>query len=328
MKYKNEKHKAVVTGCAGFVGSHLVERLLNLGYTVTGVDNFRTGKKEFMSTFLSHPDFEFHCEDLNALEKDSSLFAHADIIYHMAANADVRGGIANTGVDLQFNLLMTHRILECMRYNGVKRMCFASTAAALGEPNIFPTPEDVNIPIQTSIYGASKMSCEHFISSYSNCFGIEAYVFRFVSLLGPRYPHGHVIDFVRKLRSDPTTLEILGDGTAQKSYLHISDCVDAIELVCERLRPAKQLSVPYELYHLGYDGYIKVSESAKLIAAFMKLNPTFKFEAQQRGWIGDNPFVHLSTEKIRDLGWEPSFTIEESIEDTVLWLSKESWILQ
>lgn len=326
MSEKNQ-NKAIVTGCSGFVGSHLVERLLSNGYRVIGIDNFRTGKPAFMDDFISHPNFKFVELDLNFLEKESSLFSGIDIVYHMAANADVRGGVADTEVDLQFNLLMTHRILECMRHSGVKRLCFASTAAALGEPDVFPTPEGVAIPVQTSIYGASKMSCEHFISSYANCFGIEAYVFRFVSLLGPRYPHGHVIDFVRKLRRDAANLHVLGDGTAQKSYLHIFDCLDALELICERLRPAKNLAIPYEVFHLGFDGYIKVADSAKLIAKSMGLEPVLQFETSQRGWVGDNPFVHLSTDKIKKLGWEPQYTIEESIKDTVAWLLSETWML-
>lgn len=325
---KLNQRKAIVTGCSGFVGSHLVQRLLSIGYHVTGIDNFRTGKPAFMDDFISHPNFEFIELDLNSLEKESILFSGVDIVYHMAANADVRGGVTNTEVDLQFNLLMTHRILECMRHNGVKRLCFASTAAALGEPEVFPTPEGIATPVQTSIYGASKMSCEHFISSYANCFSIEAYVFRFVSLLGPRYPHGHVIDFVRKLRRDPTVLNVLGDGTAQKSYLHIYDCLDAVELVCERLRPAKNLVIPYEVYHLGFDGYIKVADSAKLIAKSMNLEPVLQFETSRRGWVGDNPFVHLSTDKIKKLGWEPRYTIEASIKDTVAWLLSETWMLK
>lgn len=325
---KNNNLKAVVTGCAGFVGSHLVERLLSIGYFVIGVDNFRTGKYPFMDSFISNPNFKLIDFDLNLLDADSTLLKGVDIVYHMAANADVRGGMSDTTVDLQFNLIMTHRILECMKFNGVKRLCFASTAAALGEPNVFPTPEEISTPVQTSIYGASKMSCEHFISSFANCFGIEAYVFRFVSLLGPRYPHGHVIDFVRKLCHDPTVLHILGDGTAQKSYLHINDCIDALELVCERLRPAKKLNIPYEVYHLGFDGYIRVKDSAQLISHFMDVKPIFQFETQQRGWIGDNPFVHLSTDKIKKLGWTPQYTIEQSIEDTVLWLLAEQWMLK
>lgn len=325
--HKNNKPKAIVTGCSGFVGSHLVERLLRIGYLVIGIDNFRTGKRAFMRNFISDPNFKFIELDLNFLEKKSFFFSNVDIVYHMAANADVRGGITNTEVDLQFNLIMTHRVLECMKHNGVKRLCFASTAAALGEPEVFPTPEGIAIPVQTSIYGASKMSCEHFISAYANCFGIESYVFRFVSLLGPRYPHGHVIDFVRKLSQDPTILKVLGDGTAKKSYLHIFDCLDALDLVCERIRPAKNLEIPYEVYHLGYDGYIKVADSAKLIAKSMNLRPKFQFEETSRGWVGDNPYVHLLTDKISELGWEPQYTIEQSINDTVTWLLSEPWIL-
>lgn len=320
--------RAIVTGCAGFVGSHVTQKLLELGYFVVGMDNFRTGKVEFLKDFADDKNFVFKKIDLNSCEILERHFEDVEIVYHLAANADVRGGFEDTFVDLQFNVLMTHRILECMRKQGVKRLCFASTAAALGEPDIFPTPENISVPIQTSVYGASKMSCEHFISAYSNYFGIEAYVFRFVSLLGPRYPHGHVIDFVRRLTQDPNELKILGDGSAKKSYLHITDCVRAITLVCEDLRPALNKKINFDVYNLGYDGYIQVRESAKLIAKVMDLNPKFVFENQLRGWKGDNPFVHLSIEKIRSLGWEPLFSIQESIESTVTWLLGEKWMLE
>ena len=320
--------RAIVTGCAGFVGSHITRKLLELDYAVVGIDNFRSGKVEFMKDFANNKNFSFEQLDLNSCENLERYFEGIDIVYHMAANADVRGGVENTFVDLQFNVLMTHKILECMRYHGVKRLCFASTAAALGEPDIFPTPEDISVPIQTSIYGASKMSCEHFISAYSNYFGIEAYVFRFVSLLGPHYPHGHVIDFVRRLSHDPNELRILGDGSARKSYLHITDCVRALTLICEDIRPALKNKIKYDVYNLGNDGYIQVRVSAELIANVMGLRPRFVFEKQVRGWKGDNPFVHLSIEKMKSLGWEPQFSIQESIESTVNWLLAEKWILE
>lgn len=320
--------RAIVTGCAGFVGSHVTQKLLQLGYHVTGIDNFRSGKSEFLRDFLNHENFLFKKLDLNSCKNLEDYFADAEIVYHLAANADVRGGVEDTYVDLQFNVLMTHRILECMRKQGVKRLCFASTAAALGEPKIFPTPEDISVPTQTSIYGASKMSCEHFISSYSNCFEIEAYAFRFVSLLGPRYPHGHVIDFVKRLHENPRKLKILGDGSAKKSYLHIDDCVKALVLVCEELRPALQKRIKFDVYNLGYDGYIRVRDSAKLIAREMHLDPEFEFEKQIRGWKGDNPFVHLSIEKIKNLGWEPKFNIQDSIKSTVNWLLAEPWMFK
>ena len=198
-----------------------------------------------------------------------------------------------------------------------KRFVFASTAAVIGEPDIFPSPENISIPMQTSLYGASKMSCENYISAYSNCFNIEAYVFRFVSLLGPRYPHGHVIDFVRKLQKDSSKLNILGNGEAKKSYLHIFDCIKAIELVSEIKRPAKDFERKYKVFNLGFDGYIQVKDSAILIASAMNLKPQFIYEDQKRGWIGDNLFVHLDITEITNMGWIPKFSIEESISITV-----------
>ena len=318
--------KALVTGCAGFVGSHVTEMLLGLGYRVLGVDSFRTGMQQFLDVVRLDQNFCFISSDIRDCDFDDTIFDGVDVIYHLAANADIRGGLSDTNVDLEQNVLVTHRLLELAREKKIERFIFASTAAVLGEPNVFPTPEDVAIPTQTSCYGASKMACECYVSAYANCFGIESYVFRFVSLLGPRYPHGHVIDFVKKLRTDPSTLNVLGDGTAQKSYLHISDCLSAIRLVCEDIRPARDLTIPYDVYHLGFDGYIRVSDSAQLISDAMNLSPDIVYEGQTRGWVGDNPFVHLATDKIRRLGWTPENSIEESIQDTVEWLLRNEWI--
>ena len=172
------------------------------------------------------------------------------------------------------------------------------------------------------------MAGEGLISAFANAFGVESYCFRFVSLLGPRYPHGHVFDFVKKLRSDASQLSILGDGTAEKSYLHIADCLAALMLVVEDLRPAAKKQHPFEVFNLGVSEYIRVADSAKLIAKSMGLEPTFRFGEGKRGWVGDNPFVFLDTSKIQDLGWEPRYGIKESIEETAIWLNQNDWIFE
>jgi UDP-glucose 4-epimerase len=319
--------RALVTGAAGFIGSHIVDELLKRGYEVTGFDNFSTGIMRYLEDANQNPRFNCVTGDILDFELIKTNIDGVDIVYHMAANADIRGGTKDTICDLQQNTIGTYNVLESMRLSETaRRICFASSAAALGEPDIFPTPENLANPIQTSLYGASKMAGEGLISAYCNAFNIEGYCFRFVSLLGPRYPHGHVFDFVKKLNEDSKKLNILGDGTAEKSYLHIDDCISALMLVCEELRPARKLSNSFEVYHLGMEEYIRVSESAKLIAEELGLQPEFIFGQGRRGWVGDNPFVFLDVSKIKKLGWSSTKTIRYSIKETANWLNDNKWI--
>lgn len=321
--------KALVTGAAGFIGSSLVDKLLQLGWNVDGVDNLSTGNLSFLKSASKNKMFNYI--NLDLLSGDYGLLSSDyDYVFHFAANADIRGGHADTKIDLEQNILVTHNILEfikkiCTHKNVV--LAFASTAAVLGEPKIFPTPENVSIPFQTSLYGASKISCESLISAYSNMFGLEAYAFRFVSILGPRYTHGHVFDFVKKLTVDPKNLYVLGNGQAEKSYLHVEDCISGVLRVTVERRPAKRFEHKFDVFNLGLDETIKVEDSARWIADCMNLSPAFHFESQLRGWIGDNKFVHLSTEKIRKIGWDPSFTLKSSIKSTVDYLTQNPHIL-
>ena len=323
--------KTLVTGCAGFVGSTLTDVLLSLGHEVIGVDNFTTGLPDFIDTARKNPRFEFF--DIDLLTGDLTGLAKAcssaKIIFHLAANADIRGGTQNTAVDINQNILVTHRLLDmAQKSKSVDRFLFASTAAALGEPAIFPTPEDIAIPKQTSLYGASKLAGEGMLSAYANAFGIEGYAFRFVSVLGARYSHGHVYDFVKKLRRDPHTLEVLGDGTATKSYLNVQDCVNAILTVGLDKRPAQSMDHKFDVYNVGINDTIAVAQSAKLIAQRMRLTPRFVFGQTKRGWVGDNHFVHLNTGKLEKLGWSANWGIQESISQTVDWLQSNPWIFE
>jgi len=319
--------KCLVTGAAGFIGSSLVDRLLKSGHEVIGVDNFSTGISEFLVDARKSPNFQFYELDLlsqrNLLEK---IIVGVEAVFHFAANADIRGGLADSRKDLEQNTLVTFNVLECMRKCGIKRIIFASTAAVLGEPDIFPTPENCIIPKQTSLYGASKMACECLISAYCEGYEFEGYVFRFVSLLGPRYPHGHVFDFVKKLLSDPNRLEILGDGQQRKSYLHIDDCISAVLLISEEKRTALLSRSRFEVYHLGFPDYCHVYESANWICSELDLKPKFEFQGGDRGWIGDNPFVFLDVGKAIDVGWKPKYKIEQSVRETARWLIDNSWI--
>lgn len=213
--------------------------------------------------------------------------------------------------------------MEAIRTNSVKTILFASSAAALGEPSVFPTPETCPTPIQTSLYGASKMACEGLISAYCEGFGLEGYIFRFVSLLGPRYPHGHVIDFFKRLQTDPSKLEILGDGNQRKSYLHVEDCISAMNLVLQK-KTARGAKHNVQIYNLGTNSFITVKQSASIICNELNIHPEMQFGEGKQGWIGDNPFVFLDNTKISSEGWTPKYDIETAIRSTVQWLKQKN----
>lgn len=318
--------KCLVTGAAGFIGSHLSDALILRGHQVVGFDNMSTGQGIFLEKAKESSSFKLIAGDVLDENLIASAMDGVDIVYHLAANADIRGGLQNPRVDLEQNTIATFNVLEAMRQRGVKRIVFASSAAALGEPTQFPTPEDCAIPRQTSLYGASKMSGENLISAYCEGFGFEGYAFRFVSILGARYPHGHVFDFVNQLLVDPTKLVILGDGTAQKSYLNIADCVTALLHICEDVRPAKTGPKSFQVYHLGRPEFCKVRDSVRWICDELGLSPALTFGTGQRGWVGDNPFVFLDVSKAMALGWTPERSIEASVRETAKWLFENRWI--
>lgn len=318
--------KYLVTGAAGFVGSHLADALLARGHAVVGLDNLATGQVPFLEQAHRSERFAFvHGDVLDAAVLRRAIDG-VDAVYHLAANADVRGSFASPRTDLEQNTLGTFEVLEAMRAAGVTRIVFASSAAALGEPDIFPTPENCPIPVQTSLYGASKMACEGLIAAYCEGYRFEGCTFRFVSLLGPRYPHGHVFDFVKQLLVNPTRLRILGDGTQRKSYLHVEDCVGAVMHICEDARPPASGGRRYEVYHLGVPEFCLVRESARWICDEMGVSPQLELGAGNRGWIGDSPFVLLDVRRAMNTGWSPKHSIEGSVRQTVRWLLANQWI--
>ena len=314
-----------VTGAAGFIGSNLVDRLLADGCRVTGWDNFSTGRRRFLEGALAHPGFRLLEGDNLDLAALARAMAGSDSVYHLAANADVRFGTDHPRKDLEQNTLATFNVLEAMRANGVPRLAFSSTGSVYGEAAVIPTPEDAPFPVQTSLYGASKVACEGLISAYCEGFGFEARIFRFVSILGERYTHGHVYDFYRQLLAHPGWLDVLGDGTQRKSYLHVRDCIDALVHVT-RPGVARPPAPGVEIYNLGTSESVQVSDSIGFISAQLGLNPELRFGGGDRGWIGDNPHIHLDTGKIRRTGWEPRFTIRQGVEGTVRWLAGNSWV--
>lgn len=309
-----------VTGGAGFIGSNMVDRLLGLGNEVVVYDNFSTGRREFLENALKSDRFTLIEGDTLDLEKLKKSMAGCEFVFHFAANADVRMGCEHPRKDLEQNTIATFHVLEAMRENGIKKIGFSSTGSVYGEATVIPTPEDAPFPVQTSLYAASKVAGEGMIAAYCEGFDFTAYIFRFVSILGERYTHGHVFDFYRKLKEDPDRLYILGNGKQRKSYLYVQDCLDAILTVVEKAKEK------VNIYNLGTDEYCEVNDSAGWIAGKMGVSPVFEYAGGERGWIGDNPFIYLDTAKVRGLGWKPKYSIKEGVLKTVEFLEKNAWV--
>jgi UDP-glucose 4-epimerase len=314
--------KIVVTGGAGFIGSNLVDRLLQLGHQVVAFDNFSTGQRRFLEPAQASAAFTLFEGDVLDPDALRRAFEGADLVFHLAANADVRHGTEHPRRDLEQNTIGTFNVLEAMRQREVRRVAFSSTGSIYGEPDVFPTPETAPFPVQTSLYGASKLAGEGLISAYCSGFGFEAYVFRFVSLLGERYSHGHVFDFYRSLRRDASRLRVLGNGQQRKSYLYIQDCVDAMLLAIERGGPG------VHIYNLGTDEYCRVIDSIGWICGDLGVQPALDFAGGERGWVGDSPFIFLDCARIRSLGWTPRLTIREGVLATMRYLKANPWLLE
>lgn len=316
-----------VTGAAGFIGSSVTDRLLAEGHDVTGWDNFSTGQGEFVKGALQQESCRIICGDNLDLTALTQAMKGCDTVFHFAANADVRFGVKHSRRDLEQNTLATFNVLEAMRTNGINRIAFSSTGSVYGEAEVIPTPENCPFPIQTSLYGASKVAGESLIQAYCEGFGFEGYIFRFVSILGERYTHGHVFDFYRQLLQHPDHLQVLGDGTQRKSYLYIQDCVSAI-LQAMHLGTARTAKHRSEVYNLGAPEYCRVRDSIGWICSHLGVAPRLEFTGGDRGWIGDNPFIFLDTKKIQSTGWRATVPIREAIERTVDWLAANEWVFQ
>ena len=312
----------IVTGCAGFIGSSLVDRLLGRGFSVIGVDNFSTGQRRFLTDALANPNFKLIEMDLLDLDGLKVAFAGAEIVFHLAANADVRFGTDHPRRDLEQNTIATYNVLEAMRANDIKKIAFSSTGSVYGEAVVIPTPENGPFPIQTSLYGASKAACEGLISAYCEGFGFQSWIFRFVSILGERYTHGHVFDFYQKLKANPGVLPVLGNGRQRKSYLYIQDCIDAIFVATEKSNEK------VNIFNLGVDGYCEVNDSIGWICEKLKLKPELQYTGGDRGWIGDNPFIFLDTKKIQSLGWRPKHEIQDGVIKTIEYLKANEWVFE
>lgn len=310
-----------VTGGAGFIGSNLVDRLLAEGHHVVVYDNFSTGQDTFLNDARRFASFKLIEGDLLNPDHLSKAMRGCDFVYHLAANADVRFGTEHPRKDLEQNTIATFNVLEAMRANGIKRIGFSSTGSVYGEAAVIPTPEDAPFPVQTSLYGASKLACEGLIAAYCEGFGFKSWIFRFVSILGERYTHGHVYDFYKQLKADPTQLRVLGNGKQRKSYLYIRDCLDAMQVAIEKA------TGKVNIFNLGVDGYCEVNDSIGWISHALGVKPQLEYTGGDRGWIGDNPFIFLDTRRIRSLGWEPKHSISEGVVKTVEFLKANEWVM-
>lgn len=300
-----------VTGAAGFIGSHLIDALLAAGHRVTGYDNLSTGTEQNLLDASSSPWFRLVRGDVLHLAQLTDSMAGSDFVFHLAANADVRFGTEHPRRDLEQNTIATSNVLEAMRVAGIRRIGFSSTGSVYGEPSVFPTPEACPFPRQTSFYGASKLAAEALVSAYCEGLQMQGWIFRFVSILGPRYSHGHVIDFYRQLREHPDRLFVLGNGHQRKSYLHVDDCVRAI------LHGVAHSQDKLQIFNLGTDETCEVNDSIRWICESLGVAPRLEYAGGERGWVGDSPLIHLDCSSMRALGWMPRFSIEESIRHTV-----------
>jgi UDP-glucose 4-epimerase len=298
-----------------------VDRLVNNGYDVVAFDNFSTGQEEFIAGVIDNPRYLLVRADLLDLDAIRAAMAGCEVVFHLAANADVRFGTDHPRRDLEQNTIATWNVLEAMRTHGVRRIAFSSTGSVYGETPVIPTPEDCPFPVQTSLYGASKVAAEALIQAYCEGFGMEACIFRFVSIMGERYTHGHVFDFYKQLLEHPSQLRVLGNGTQRKSYLYVQDCIDAILLGMERA------AAPVSIYNLGTDEYCQVNQSIQWICERLGVRPQLEYTGGDRGWIGDNPFIFLDCTRMRGLGWRPRLTIQQAVVRTVEYLQSNQGIL-
>ncbi len=314
--------KWLVTGGAGFIGSNFVDRLLKAGHEVVVYDNLSTGFREFLGGALAQPACRLVQEDVLDTASLAAALKGCDFAFHFAANADVRFGLKHPKRDFDQNTTAMFSLLEAMRQAGVRRVGFSSTGAIYGDTAVIPTPEDAPFPIQTSLYGASKLAGEGMIQAYCAGYGFQGYIFRFVSILGERYHHGHIYDFYKKLRADPARMDVLGDGKQRKSYLYVHDCVDAILLAVEKAKD------PVNIFNLGADEYSDVNQSIAWICERMGIRPKLSYAGGDRGWVGDSPMIFLDCSRMKALGWKPRTSIRDGVFRTMEFLIANPWVVE
>jgi len=296
-----------ITGGAGFIGSHLADRLVKRGW-VTVYDNLSSGKLEFIRHHLKRSNFKFIEADLlDHLALKEAAQGH-DVIFHLAANPDIRAGIDATDLDLKSGLIATYNTLEAMRINRIKKIVFTSSPTVYGDAGLKPVREDYGPLLPVSLYAAAKLGSEGLISAYSHLFGIQGLVFRLANTVGPRLTHGIIFDFLNKLRQNQKELEILGNGRQQKPYLYIDDCIDGLLFGFEHSKES------VDIFNLGPTSSTSAARIAGMVVEAMGLeNVELKYLGGSRGWPGDIPQVRLDTSKLHRLGWRPRYSSDEAI---------------
>ena len=306
----------LVTGGAGFIGSHLIDALIEKGNEVKCIDNFSSGRKEFIEQSMDK-GLELIEGDLLNRDDIKKALSGCDTVFHLAANPDVRLGVENTEVHLEQNIIATYNLLEEMRKADVKKIAFTSSSTVYGEAEQIPTPESYGPLIPISLYGASKLAAEGLISAYCYTFDMQSVIYRFANVVGPRSTHGVTYDFIKKLRKNSHVLEILGDGSQKKSYLYISDCIDAMLFGMEKSKSK------VEIFNIGSEDWVDVKKIADIVSREMGLSPEYRFTGGVdggRGWKGDVKIMRLSIDKLKNMGWKPEYGSKESIEMTAKWL--------
>jgi UDP-glucose 4-epimerase len=310
--------KYFITGGAGFIGSHMVDALLQRGEKVTVFDNLTSGKLDYISHHCTDKHFEFIRGDLGDLNRLKEAVGGHDFIFHFASNPDIARGMLETDLDLREGIILTYNVLEAMRLNGVKKIIYSSGSGVYGEAGTIPTPENYGPLLPISMYGASKMACEGLISAFCHLFDIQAWIFRFANIVGKRQTHGVGFDFIRRLRKDSTRLKILGDGNQSKSYIHVKDAVDAMLFVLERARDR------VNFFNVSTNDYITVTEIAQLVVKELGLeNVKFEYTGGDRGWKGDVPSVRFDLNKIKSYGWKATLSSIEAIRKSVREMLKD-----
>ncbi len=312
--------KYLVTGGAGFIGSNIVDRLLAEGNEVIVYDDFSTGKELFIAHHADNKAFTLITGDVLDTGRLIGAMRDVDFVFHMSAHADVREGFIDHQIDHVQNLEGTRSVLEAMHKAGVKKMAFASTSSVYGDATIHPTPE--SYPFEpTSLYGASKASAESYIQVYASYYDWQVYIFRFASFIGERYTHGIIRDVLKKIKQNPTELALFSDGTPRKSSVYVDDGVAAM------IKAIGSASDRVNIFNIGHDDVLTIDQIVDTILEAAQVQIEKKYAGGDKGWKGDNNYVHLDIAKLKGLGWKPQHGLKEGIKKTVAYLQENPHFL-
>ena len=311
MRPDDQVPRYFITGGAGFIGSHLADRLVKVG-RVTVYDNLSSGSLEFISHHLERGNFNFveaYLLDFSTLKQ---AIAGHDAVFHLAANPDVRTGIGTTDLDVKAGVIATYNVLEAMKQNQISKILFTSSSTVYGDTGVTPVSEDYGPLLPISLYGASKLSGEGLASAFCHLFDMQGWIFRLANIVGSRLTRGVIFDFINKLKQNPERLEILGDGSQQKPYLHVDDCIDGMLLAVEKSQER------LNLFNLGSSSSISVVTIANIVTRAMGLEGVeFQYTGGRGGWAGDVPQVRFDMTKMSRLGWKPKYISDEAVERAV-----------